>query len=95
MGESPKVEARLGPVMETALALYMQDRHLKNESEVLRSVLGQMLDAEGYIKKAAAMLGVSLATVQENAHSPARLPEKPKSAKRVSYSKSRKRSKKR
>jgi hypothetical protein len=35
--------------MRTALGLYMQDRHLDNESEVLRSALGQFLEREGYL----------------------------------------------
>lgn len=61
MADSPKVEARLGELMETALGLYMRDRHLQNESEVLRSALGKFLDEEGYMALAARQLGLRTA----------------------------------
>lgn len=90
MGESPKVEARLKPLMQTALSLYMQDRHLDNESEVLRSALGKFLETEGYIKRAAAMLGIRVA---ENAHEVSGAAEKPRKRKRVTYTGSKNRAK--
>lgn len=89
MADSPKIEARLKPLMQTALSLYMQDRHLDNESEVLRSALGKFLETEGYIKRAAAMLGIRVA---ESAHSISGAEEK-RERKRVIYSKSKKRAK--
>lgn len=53
MGESPKVEARLKEEMRVALGLYMQERHLDNTSEVLKSALRRLLEAEGdYLTRA-------------------------------------------
>lgn len=48
-GSSPKAETRLGPLLTHALKAYMRERHLTNESEILRSALGQMLEREGYL----------------------------------------------
>lgn len=53
MAESPKVETRLGKILRGALDAYMADKHLTNESEILRSVLGQFLEKEGYLARVA------------------------------------------
>lgn len=42
---------RLNPLLESALKLYMSDRHLDNRSEVLKSALGQFLEREGYLMR--------------------------------------------
>lgn len=53
MGESPKVEARLKEVMRVALGLYMKDKHLDNQSEVLKTALRRLLESEGdYLTRA-------------------------------------------
>jgi hypothetical protein len=84
MGESPKIEARLDdPVMQRALANYMRAKHIKNRSVILVSALGQMLEREGFLTA-----NDRLQEEAQAAEAPAQ--EKPPAAKRVRYSKSRK-----
>lgn len=45
-----KVEARLSPQYRQALDNYMADHCLTNESELLRSAIGQLLIREGYLQ---------------------------------------------
>ena len=48
-GEDRKIDARISALLDTALNLYMTDRHLENRSEVLKSALGLFLEREGYL----------------------------------------------
>jgi hypothetical protein len=78
MRESTKVEARLNDVYAEALSAYMSDRFLTNESEVIRSALGQLLLNAGYLRRDGTML------VAQSPHTPTR----------DGYSRSRKKAKK-
>lgn len=46
---SGRIEARLTPLLDSALKNYMIDHHLENRSEVMKSALGQLLEREGYL----------------------------------------------
>jgi len=42
---------RMSDVLDHALSLYMRDRHLENKTEIISSLLGALLEREGYLVK--------------------------------------------
>src|SRR5262245_46201913 len=46
-----KIEARLNEVLESALNLYMADRHSTNRAEFCKTAIAKLLEDEGYIRR--------------------------------------------